>query len=213
MRKLKKTYRFFSYNYHYMNRLVIILLFLLLAKAGFAQKPIDSLIYNLPVVNGKLMYSGYADVKGRNRTELDSIAKKWVFSYFKDSQLIETQGIPLPLYTDTTSIILNRGLLKYKMRPGMVNITFYSIITLKVGCTDNRYNYQIDSIYFRPKSGALNALGYQNSPEYLISVFKKKHLGFWTSMNVTRNQIREYLSTMNTAIRDCIASLNKAMAN
>jgi hypothetical protein len=196
-----------------MNKTLLLLLLLFITKTGFAQKPKDTLIYNLPVVNGKLIYTGYADVKGRDKAELDSIAKKWVLSYFKDNQLTEASGTPILTPNDTTSIILNQGLLKYKIKPGMVNITFYTIITLKMGCVNNYYNYEISNIFFRPKSGVLNAWGYQNSPEYLITIFKRKHLDFWTAMNVTRNQIREYLDKMNEAVRNCIASLNKAMAN
>jgi len=188
-------------------------LFLLCSTAVLAQQDKDTLIYNLPVVNGKLIYSGIGKAAGRNRSTLDTIAKNWFHSYFKLDESSEEKAAIMPLSNDTSLFLLNNGVLGYKTKPGMVNISFVAIIRIELSCTDNYYSYKIDHIFFRPKSGALNAMGYQNDPEYLIKVYKRKHLGFWTAWNVSRGQIRDYLHNMNTAVRSCIASLNKAMVN
>jgi hypothetical protein len=47
-----------------------------IATLWFAQSGKDTIVYNLPLVNGKLQYDGSIDVKGRNRTELSDVAKK-----------------------------------------------------------------------------------------------------------------------------------------
>jgi len=197
-----------------MKRLLFAGILLLMTRVALAQKgDKDTLIYNLPVVNGRLIYEGSGKVNGRDRATLDSTAKQWFYGFFKLNHLSDENPAVVFSDSDTSTVMLNRGFLEYSVRPGMVNISFVAIIRIKVTCADNTYGYKIDNIFFRPKNGTLNALGYQNNPQYLIEVYKRKHIGFWTSMNVTRAQIRDYLSNMNAAIRDCIASLNKAMAN
>jgi hypothetical protein len=192
--------------------LIIISILLFISGAIFAQSSKDTLIYNLPVVNGKLVYTGNGTAKGRDKKTLDSVAKNWLFSYFKENKLSDKKPLVTFLMSDTSTYILYQGLLSYQVRPGMVNISYMAIIDIKINIADNYYSYQIDHIFFRPKSGFLNAAGYQNDPEYLVRVYKQKHLG-WTAMNVTRNQIRDYLSKMNAAVRDCIGSLNGVMRN
>ena len=194
-----------------MYKLLIILLLLLIAGRSSAQTAKDTLIYNLPVINNKLIYEGNGKTEGRNKADLDSLLKNWIQSYFNLHKLTADQATIIPANNDTTGVILSQGILEYKVRPGMVNIDFVAIIRIKVLVTDGWYSYKIDRIFFRPKNGTLNAMGYQNDPEYLIREYKKKHIGFWTAWNVTRKQMREYLSTMNAAIRSCISSLNNTM--
>lgn len=186
-------------------KLVLLSAFLLLSNVIFAQK--DSIAFKIPVEGGRVVYSGTVAVNNKTRAMLDTASKAWLNSYFKYRHPVT------PSDGQDTSSVLSQGLLEYKMRPGMVNIPFYCQVTIRVTCHDNSYTYRISDIYFRPKNEILNAVGYQNSPEYLVKAGKKKHLGLATSWNVTRGQIREYLTHMNTAILACIASLNKAMAN
>jgi len=196
-----------------MPRLLTIILMLLSINTAFAQKPKDTLIYNLPVVNDKLTYQGNCTVNGKSRLVLENSTKNWFSSYFKGNDLGEPFTPFITISHDTSSFLLTRGVLEYKVKPGMVNINFVALIRIKVVCTDNHYSYKIDSILFRPKNNTLSQIGYENDPNYLISIYKRKHLGLSTAWEVSRGQIREYLAKMNSAVRDCIASLNKAMAN
>jgi hypothetical protein len=179
--------------------------FLLASNVIFAQK--DSIVYKIPMDGDKVVYSGIVGVDNKNHVMLDTAAKAWLKGYFKYLRPAA------PPDAQDTSSVFSQGLLEYKVRPGMINIPFYCQITIRVTCKENQYSYRISDIYFRPQNGFLNAVGYQNSPDYLVRVGKKKHLGLATAWNVSRGQIREYLTRMNTAIRECIASLNKAMAN
>lgn len=188
-----------------MNRLLLIALFLLAAKAGFGQSNADSVIAHIPIYNGCIVYADSITVKGRTKLDLDTTAKNWFNSYLKE----HTGCIPP---NDSVNSVLGRGAIQYQMKPGMVNITFYAIVTVQIKCTDNHYSYYIYDFYLRPKSEMLHSLGYINSPEYLLGLSKKKHLGLATSMRVERGQIKEYLTKMDAAVRTCIASLNKAMA-
>jgi len=183
----------------------LLFFFLLAFNAAFAQK--DSIVYKIPMVGDKVVYSGTVTVNNKSAAQLDAASKSWLDSYFK-------YHLPAaaPAGADTTKLY-NKAMIQYKVRPGMVNIPFYCQFIISVSCKDNQYSYRISDIFFRPKSNTLNGMGYQNKPEYLIEVGKKKHLGLSTAMNVTRGQIREYLTKMNAAILECIASLNKAMAN
>ncbi|MGZ3777475.1 MAG: hypothetical protein ACXVI9_07770 [Mucilaginibacter sp.] len=185
------------------NKPVLIFFLLFAFNAAFAQK--DSIVYKIPTVGEKVVYSGSVAVNGKNHMMLDTAAKAWFNSNFKYKRPDTLSG------SLDTSSVFSQGLLEYKVRPGMVNIPFYCQITIRITCKDNQYSYNISDIYFRPKSEFLNGVGYQNSPDYLVKVGRKKHLGLGTSWNVTRGQIREYLTKMNTAILACIASLNKAM--
>jgi hypothetical protein len=187
-----------------MNRLFIILSLLLLAKASFAQNPKDTMVTNVPTLNnGRILYTDSLIVKGRSKHILDSIAQNWYISYFFHR---------LP-EKDTLNSIYGRGLLEYKVKPGMINIDYEAAITVQITCKDGWYKYQMYNIKFRPKSGVLNDVGYQNDPEYLIKIYKQKHLSFAEAWNVSRGQIRDYISKMNKAVQECIASLNKTMAN
>lgn len=196
-----------------MNRIILLILLLFITTVGFAQRAKDTLIYNLPMVNDKLQYDGSIDVKGHNRAELSAIAKKWLFTYFKENKLSDANATLTPSKTDTTTFTLYQGLLEYHVTPGWISIPFYAIINIQVKCTKNNYTYRISDIYFRPQNGVLNAMGYQKDPNYLIKIYKQKHLGLKHIIDLDRNMIRKYLSHLNTAVLDCIASLNKAMAN
>ena len=191
-----------------MYRLIITFAFICSFKNLFAQANKDSLIYQLPVVNGKLVYTDSVSVNKFGKTALDSMAKKWFKGYFP-----RYQSKPVGQAADTNSSIFNRAILAYKIRPGWISIDFEAVVFIKITCGDNYYKYKIYEIYFRPANGALNKVGYQNDPEYLIKLYKQKHLGFMTSMNLSRGMIREYLFKTNAAILACIISLNKAMAN
>jgi hypothetical protein len=186
-------------------KLILLVAFLLVSNAIFAQK--DSIVYKIPMAGDKVVYSGTVAANGKSHVMLDSVAKTWFSNYLSYHHPVT------PADGQDTSSVFGQGLLEYKVRPGMINIPFYCQITIRITCKDNRYSYSISDIYFRPKSSTLNAMGYQNSPEYLIRAGKKKHLGLSTAMNVTRGQIREYLTRMDTAILECIASLHKAMSN
>lgn len=179
--------------------------FLLAFNAAFAQK--DSIVYKIPTEGDKVVYSGTVNVNNISGAQLEAISKNWLDSYFK-------YHLPAaaPTGADTTRLY-NRATIEYKVRPGMVNIPFYCHFIISITCKDNQYSYRISDIYFRPKNNTLNSIGYENSPDYLVKIGKRKHLGLATSWNVTRGQIREYLTKMNDAILACIASLNKAMTN
>ena len=184
---------------------VFLVLFLLASNVILAQK--DSIVYKIPTDGDKVVYSGTVAVSNKNKAALDTVSKAWLKGYFKYLRPAT------PPDNQDTSSVFSQGLLEYKVRPGMINIPFYCQVTIRITCKDNQYSYNISDIYFRPKSEFLNGVGYQNSPDYLVKVGGKKHLGLGTSWNVTRGQIREYLTRMNTAILECIASLNKAMVN
>jgi hypothetical protein len=192
-----------------MDRSLLIILCLLIANAVFAQKGKDTVVYNLPVVNDKLVYEDSVNVKGRSKASLDSTVKKWFISYFKyyrtDTSSIQDKTI--------ISAIWHQGVLEYHVKPGLINIPYYAVITIHIICTNDYFRYKIYNIYFVPKSGFLRELGFQNDPEYLIRLYKQKHIGFAKSMTIDRGMIRNYLSNMNLAVRKCIASLNKAMVN
>jgi hypothetical protein len=186
-------------------QLVLFFFFLLAFNAAFAQK--DSIAYKIPTEGDKVVYSGTVAVNNKSAAQLDAISKSWMDSYFK-------YHLPAaaPIGADTTKLY-NKATIEYKVRPGMVNIPYYCQFIISITCKDNQYSYRISDIYFRPKSNTLNGIGYKNSPDYLVKIGKRKHLGLAISWDITRGQIREYLSKMNTAMLECIASLNKAMNN
>jgi hypothetical protein len=186
-----------------MNRLLIIILLLLCSRISFAQNPRDTMVTNVPTINNRILYTDSLVVQGRNKQMLDSIARNWYTNYFT---------VRLP-EKDTLKSICGRGALYYKVKPGMINIDYEAIITVQITCEDNKYKYQVYDINFRPRSNTLSAIGYQRDPEFLIKAYKQKHLSFATAWNVSRGQIRDYISKMNKAIQECISSLNKAMAN
>ncbi len=195
-----------------MHKLLLTAFFLLLTSPLFAQKETDTLLNKLPMVNGRLVYADSIAVKGRNKAALDSAAKKWFYSYFK-----QYCADTLTKDQDAGSSILNQGALIFRMSPnalGLVKYDYYLIVTLKINCTNEGYSYKIFHIYFAPKSKLFRAVGYyQTSPDYLIGLLNKKHLGLEPALDMGRNKIRDYLTHTNDAIQACIASLNKSMTN
>jgi len=191
-----------------MKRNLLTVLLILLSTIAFAQRAQkDSVIKHIPLIDGKIVYTDSITVTGHTAAQLDSAAKKWFRGYF--------------LYTDnkagapdsTTSIVYNRGVFEFKCMPGYVNIPFYGILTLQITCHDNAYSYRIFNIYFRPHNGFLNAIGFERDPSYLIGLYYKKHLSFGEAWRVDKHEIRGYLVGVDGAVRTCIASHNKAMAN
>lgn len=191
-----------------MNRLLLIVLFLLSANKIFAQKDKDTTVYNLPEVNGKLVYKDSIFVKGRSDVMLDSLAKKWFNGYFK-----YWQSDTLSKDRVKNCSVLAQGVLEYTARPGLLNIPYFAIISIMIKCNDDGYVYEIHDILFRPQNGILYRIGYERDPEYLINLYKQKHIGLIKAMSIDRGMIRNYLSSMNTAVLNCIASLKKAMTN
>lgn len=189
-----------------MKRYLFAFLFSVLATSAFAQKAKDTLIYNLPVDSGRLIYKDTITLNGHSKALLDTAALHWFKGYFK-----YYKPDTLALQQDSTSTIAEQALIEFTVRPGLINIPYVAIITIHITCRENNYSYKIYNIRFGPKSRTLTYL-YQHDPEYMIALYKKKHLGFMTSMNLDRGMIRNYLSNMNTAIITCIASLKKAMA-
>jgi hypothetical protein len=190
-----------------MNKLLPVILLLLMAVPGFAQQGNDSLIYNLPTINNKLVYTDSIIVQGRDSIMLDSMAKKWFNSYYADHQPDTIQG------KNIKSSVVAQGILLYNVTPGLISIPFYAVVSVQINCRNNGYTYKMFNIHFRPKNGVVNAIGYQNDPDYLIKLYKQKHIGLITSMNINRGMIRKYLAAMNNTVQTSIAALNKAMTN
>jgi len=192
-----------------MNRWPLILLLLLIANAAFAQKGKDTVVYNLPVVSGKLVYADSIKVPGHSKAVLDSAAKKWLISYFQ-YHWADT----LSKDKDNESCVLTKALLEFRAPPNSIRAVYYDyylLVTVKIDCKNGYYTYKVFDTYFRPKSGFFNKVViHPTSPDYLIDIYKKKHYGF---MTIDGSTIRYYLACVNTAILKCIASLNKAMAN
>jgi hypothetical protein len=195
-----------------MNRWVIVLLFLLSAKVSLAQKDKDSIVYKMPVVNDELIYEDSVEVKGNSKARLDSLAKKWLGTYFK-----YYQRDTLSKDKDAKSSILSQTAVEFRIATsslGMVKYKFYFVTTIKDNCRDNNYTYKFFDMYYTPKSDFFRSMGYyQSSPDYLIGLYRKKHLGLGPSINLGRKKIMEYFTYTNNAVLECIASLNKAMAN
>jgi len=192
-----------------MNRSILIILFLLIANADFAQKGKDTVVYNLPVVNGRVVYTDSINIKGKSKAVLDSAVQRWFTGYFK-SYRPDT----LAKDRDANSNILSQVLLEFRNSPNSYRIVYYNfylIMTIKVNCKDGYYTYTIFDIFFRPKSGFVNAvIVHPTNMEYLIELYKKKHRGLYS---LDKSTIRSYLFNVNSVIQTCIASLNKAMIN
>jgi hypothetical protein len=212
---VKKADKFENYKFivnefyiHVMIKFLLLNLFLLLSIDLFAQIGKDTIVYNLPMVNDRLIYADSIIVSNHKSVVLDSAAKKWFKRYFRYSQ------------ADTSSkeknagdIVANLGVLEYHVKPGLINIPYYALITIHIACKDNSYSYKIYNVYFRPQSKFFSAVGFERDPEDLIALYKQKHIGFVRYMTINRGMIRNYLLNMNAAIRECIASLNKAMTD
>lgn len=193
-----------------MNKSLFTLLLIGITSTAFAQRELkDSVIQRMKTdTSGMIFYMDSIQVKGHNKAQLDSAAKKWFHGYF--------------LYADTNvnrtnkpqgGAIFNRGVFEFKCMPGYVYVPFYGIMTIQVICKDNFYSYRITDLYFRPHNGFLNAIGYQRNPNYLLKLYYKKHLSFGELMNVDKRMIRAYLFSIDEAVHKCISSLNTAMIN
>ncbi|WP_183581051.1 DUF4468 domain-containing protein [Mucilaginibacter sp. X5P1] len=199
-----------------MNKLLLLSILLLITKAGFSQAGKDSVdtqgafIYQMPMVNEHLIYADTVTLNNHNKNQLYMTARKWFFSYFKYHR-----PDTLSKDSDSNSAILNQAGVTFKMTTTSVSVvkyTFYLIFSIKINCTDNKYTYKIFDIYFVPKNDLFRNLSYyQHSPEYLIGIYTRKHLGMANSINMGRKKVREYLKNTDDGIRASIASLNQAM--
>jgi hypothetical protein len=186
-------------------RNLFIFVFLFSTKISFAQYGKDTIIYNLPIVNDKLIYKDSVAVPNKNQSILSEEAKKWFNDYYKYHETKPGQS--------SIDTLLGHGTIACTFKPGIINIPFYQAATIFIICKDGYYKYSIYNIYFWPQNKTLNTIGYENNPEELIKLYKQKHIGLVRSMTIDRNMIRKYISTMNTNIRASIVSLNKAMTS
>ncbi|MBB6108446.1 DUF4468 domain-containing protein [Mucilaginibacter lappiensis] len=189
-----------------MSKTLFLILMLLIAKTCFAQKAKDSIVYNLPVINDKLIYTDSIEVKGRDSISLDTMAKKWFNSYYVAHQADTTQG------NNVKGSVVCQGILEYSLAPNLYRVPFYMVVSVQINCWNNHYSYKMCNIHFRSKSGLLNAIyHYPSDPEYLIKQYKQKRRGV-LDINA-RHMTRARLSAMNNVVLASIASLHKAMAN
>jgi hypothetical protein len=192
-----------------MNKWLLCLMFLLISVSAFAQKNKDSLVNNMPVIDGKLTYTDSITVKDRNGVVLDSLAKKWFNGYFKyhwTDSLTNGQNAP--------GSVLSKAILEFRASPNSYKIVYYNyivLITIKIDCKEGYYTYKISDVYFRPKNGFLNKVViHPASADKVLDDYKKKNYSFWHIDGAT---LRNYLNCIDTSIRNCIASLNTAMTN
>ena len=191
-----------------MNRLMLIILFFLVTNASFGQADKDSILREMPMVNGRLVYSDSVRVDGHNRAKLDSNAKKWLsgIGHVQDT---------LSADKDANSSVLSWCATEFKMTTtsvALVKYKFYLIMVIDVDCFDGYYKYKVFNIYFKPESKLFRIAGYyQMSPEYLIGLLQKDHMGLEPSVDMGRKKIREYLANTNDGVRRAIASLNEGM--
>ena len=181
---------------------LLLILFLLIAKFGFAKR--DTL--NMPLHNGKLEYTGTITLANKSRFQLDTAAKGWFDRYFKYKQLTDS---------DLNSSVLAKGALQFRMTTtslALVKYTFFLCMDIQIDCKGNSYTYKISNIYFTPKNAFFRkVIIHEDSPEFLIDLYNKKHMGFAYSINLGRKKVREYLTRTNDTILACIASLNQSM--
>ncbi len=191
-----------------MHRYLLIVLFTLFANSCFAQTDKDLIVDHLPLVNGKLIYSDSVFVKGRNKAALDSTSKKWARSYFKELTICAP-----PMGKDTLSSVLNQGLFGFDIKPGYMNIPLKAVLSIQITCNDKGYSYKISDIYFKAANNWKGMFVSYSDPEFLIKIYRRDHVGILDKMNISKKAIKEYLFKMDLAVKDCIASLNTAMAN
>ncbi|MDB5159423.1 MAG: hypothetical protein JWR50_4130 [Mucilaginibacter sp.] len=191
---------------------IIIILLLIIAKTGFGQKKIDTAIINMPMVDDRLVYADSIIVKQHTKAQLDTVAEKWRLSYCKFC-MPDT----LSKDKDPNALILVRAGLEFKMTTtslALVKYKFYLLMSIKVTCGNNYYSYKVFDIFFVPENRTFRAIGvYQRSPEYLLHLYRKDHMGFEPSVDFGRKKIAEYLTNVNNGVQSVIASLNKSMAN
>ena len=187
-----------------MKKTLLFILFLLTAKLVFAQA--DTL--NMPLHDGKLEYTGTIPVSNKNRLQLDTTAKGWFNRYFQYRQLVDS---------NINISVLAKGALQFRMTTtsmALVKYTFFLCMDIQIDCKDNSYTYKISNIYFTPKNAFFRkVIIHENSPEYMIELYNKKHLGFAYSVNLGRKKIREYLTHTNDTILACIAYLDQLSCN
>ncbi len=153
-----------------MNRLLLIILFLFFTKIAFSQSEKDTVVYNMPVVDGKLTYADSVKVSGHSKAILDTALKKWFLGYIKHCRPDTTAK-----NRDPKSSLLEQVALEFRMTNtsvGLVKYNFYLFMSIKVITRDSFYSYKITDIFFAPqKSFYRTVLVYQNNPDYLISVY------------------------------------------
>lgn len=184
-------------------KLLILSFFLLAAKLGFAQT--DTL--NMPMHDGRLEYTATIPISNKTYFQLDTTAKGWFNRYVHYRQFVDS---------NTNSSVLAKGALEFRMTTtsvALVKYTFFLYFDIQIDCKENSYSYKISNIYFTPKNSFFRkVIIHQSSPEYLIDLYNKKHMGFANSVNFGRRKVREYLTRTDDTILACIASLNQAMA-
>jgi len=192
-----------------MKKALFVLLLTITACTALAQRQLkDSIIKHIPLIGGRIVYADTVAVKRHAAALLDSAAKKWFLAYFIHPDSL-TNAAPLV----GNDAVFNKGVFEFKCMPGYVNVLFYGTMTIQITCGDNFYAYRISDIYFWPHNGFLNDVGYERDPNYLIKLYYKKHLSFGEAWRVDKHEIKGYLVGIDRAVRDCIASLNKAIAN
>jgi hypothetical protein len=222
-----------------MYRLTFTFSLLLLTAKLFAQSHRDSLVNNMPMVNGRLVYADTVKVPGHSQKQLDTTAKKWFAGYFKfqrpdtarrkdstttngkDSAATKLKDSTVSKVkelkgdNDATGDLSRQAVLEFRMTTtsvALVKYKFYLVMSIKIHCIDNGYTYKIDDIFFVPESKVFRAVGYYDtSPEYLIGLYQKKHMGLEPSIDLGRKKVVEYLNNVDTGVRGAIASLQQVM--
>lgn len=185
---------------------LITIICLIITTIASAQKK-DTIGLNLPILNDRLVYEQVVDVPDKSKNQLFSNAKVWMANTFVSSKdVIQSED-------KEAGDIIGKGFTKVYFK-SIVTIERNDYFTIQIDVKDNKYRCKIHDIIITSNGADLGG-NFGSVPktsftdEQLIGkLLGKNGLGMY---GLTKNQIKNLLSSIDTRTKEIMISLKEAM--
>lgn len=185
---------------------LIFITFLINTTIIYAQKK-DTIGLNLPIINDRLVYEQVIDVPDKTKSQLFSNAKVWMANTFVSSKdVIQSED-------KEAGNIIGKGFTKVYFK-SMVTIERNDYFTIQIDVKDNKYRYKIHDITVTSDGADLGG-SFGSVPktsftddQLIGKLLGKNGLGIY---GLTKNQIRNLLSSIDAKTKEIMVSLKEAM--
>lgn len=203
---VKKQYNYscFTYYYHFMKNLIV-LVFILIAKTSTAQQK-DTLGLNTPFINGEIVYQKVFNAPGKSQAQLFSNAQLWFVKHYRTPNSIQ-------ILDEATARVAGNGieLLTFK---GILGIdgNYDTNLTIQIDSKNGRYRVRIFNITIQTEDAnkVKRVLYAEQLMNDLVGIKTNPDLINYANP-FNKNQSKRALQSLNTLVDNMISSIDQTM--
>jgi len=180
-----------------MKKLIFTIAFFTVCVTANAQINQDTVGLNLPIMDGRVIYTGVIDVAGKTKDDLFRNAQQWLIeAFYNQKDVIQNKD-------KEDGLVIGQGILNFSSSAGLSAVNWANHVTIKIECKDSKYRYSFYNI--------VNTSDVFGPASYDI----EQVLGFILGAQkwpLTKNAAKSMLKRNDEVVKNVILSLENAMA-